>query len=95
MQGLQRCAPFCFVLWLPVYRIPGCAASESLLLAPSLGLFPLYWFFQSKFNVMVFVLSLLYFVMFYCYLFEACSFLWGREKDWIQIGGEVGRNWEV
>lgn len=34
-----------------------------------------------------------YFVLFYCYLLEACSIPM-REMKWIQMWGEVGTNWE-
>lgn len=39
---------------------------------------------------------LLYFIIFYYYLLKACSFLIrdGKEREWIQIRGEVGKSEE-
>lgn len=59
--------------------------TESLTLMHFLGLFIFYWFVLSNVNAIVFVLSYVYFVLLYYYLFEACSFfLMSDRKEWIR-----------
>ena len=41
-----------------------------------------------------FLLIMFYFVIFYCYLFEAFLLSNETESEWIQMGGEVGKKRE-
>ena len=64
--------------------------SGSLILMPSLGLFSFSLFVLSNSSVLVFVLSLLYFIYF---PLEACSLT--RDRKEVYLDGRVGgRNWE-
>ena len=71
--------------------------SGSLILVPSLGFFSFCLFILSNSDVIGFVCLFypvtFYFVIFYYYPLEACLFSNERQKG-IQIGEEVGRNWE-
>jgi hypothetical protein len=75
--------------------------SVPLILVPSLGLFSFCIFASSSFDVLVFVLpcyTLFYYILFYHCLLEAYQFSNERErekkKEYIQMGGKVGRNRE-
>jgi cell division protein FtsW (lipid II flippase) len=63
------------------------------MLVPSLALFLVLVFVLLNFDVMAFVLF--YYILFLCFVLSLrILFSSNERREWIQLGREVGRNWE-